>query len=313
MLLLGFPTVRPHFRRRERSGQRGPGDIQEPLFRSTARCCLQTPAGVCTKAAHRHCRFFCSRHPSFSAGHRAGQSEPGQPHSPGASLSPRLAPPLPPPRPHERTIHPILPACPCTGNGPCPARPGHPGAASSRSPRVTPHGQRQPNAAAPRAEAPRTPAAAPAAAPARQGSDGRCGAARGSDGRRIPPRRSPRSATCAPGTEVSLPSARPGPVPPHPRAPGEGRARREGGEAGMLGRVRNRVSPARKHPQRQPRGAPGRRPAAANVDLSACHMKTIIASAGGGEEKLKAVRRRSGGRWRPPPSRRPQRHMHPSG
>ncbi|CAN8196766.1 unnamed protein product [Coccothraustes coccothraustes] len=81
----------------------------------------------------------------------------------------------------------------------------------------------------------------------------------------------------------------------------------------MLGRVRNRVSPAREHPQRQPRGAPGRRPAAANTDLSSCHMKTIIASAGGGEEKLKAVRRRTGGRWRPPPSRRPQRHTHPTG
>lgn len=86
---------------------------------------------------------------------------------------------------------------------------------------------------------------------------------------------------------------------------------REAGQP-MLGRARSRVSPARKQPRRQPRGAPGRRPAA-NPDLSACHMKTITASAGGGEEKLKAVRRRSGGRWRPPPSRRPQWHMHPTG
>lgn len=109
--------------------------------------------------------------------------------------------------------------------------------------------------------------------------------------------------------------SRPGPVPPHPSLPGEGCARRQGGEAGQPidGRIRNRVSPAPEHPQRQPRGAPGRRPAAGNPDLSACHMKTIIASAGGGEEKLKAVRRRSGGQRRPPPSHRPQRHMHPTG
>lgn len=237
MLLLGFPTVRPHFRRRVRSGQRGPGDIQEPLFRSTARCCLQTPAGVCTKAAHRHCRFFCSRHSSFSAGHRAGQSEPGQPHSPGASLSPRLAPPLPPPRLPERTIHPILPACPCTGNGPCPAWPGHPGAASSRSPRVTPHGQRQPNAAAPRAEAPRTPAAAPAAAPARQGSDGRCGAARGSAGQRraahpSPPQPSERNLRARHGCVSSLRPARPGATTPQSARGGPCPAgRRRGGDA----------------------------------------------------------------------------------
>lgn len=43
----------------------------------------------------------------------------------------------------------ILPPSPGTGNGRCPARAGHPSAASSRSPRVTPHGQRQPSAPAP--------------------------------------------------------------------------------------------------------------------------------------------------------------------
>lgn len=80
------------------------------------------------------------------------------------------------------------------------------------------------------------------------------------------------------------------------------------------------VSPARDHPPRQPRGATGPHSAAANPDLSACHMKTIIDSAGGGEKKLKAMRRRTGGWWRPaptppppsPPSRR--RHApHPPG
>lgn len=145
---------------------------------------------------------------------------------------------------------------------------------------------------------------------------GNAGQGSASPGRPRPPRLSPpqpsernlRARCRAPSPSLL------GPVPPHPRPAGEGCARRESGEAGqpMLGRVRSRASPARKQPRRQPRGAPGRRPAA-NPDLSACHMKTITASAGGGEEKLKAARRRSRGRWRPPPSRRPQWHMHPTG
>lgn len=291
---------------------------------SEHRSLLSPAAGRCVRRGcpRTAAASFVPAYPSFSAGHRAGQSEPraaalqrrrGRIAQPARAWHRRLAP-------HNGTIHrhpPSLPPAQVTGA----AQPG-PGIQAQPLPEVrgwplTGSGSRAPpeSPLAPRlqrhAQRPRRP---PPPGGVGRGGAGRCGTVTGSAYPRPPapraalPAAAPRSATCAP---VSLLSARPDPVPPHPRLPGKGCARREGGEAGqpVHGRVRNRVSPAWEHP----RGAPGRRPGAANPDLSACHMKTIITSAGGGEEKLKAVRQRSGGHWRPPPSHRPRGYKHLTG
>lgn len=250
--LLGSPTVRPHFRRRERSGQRGAWGHPKAAVSEQIRCCPQTPAGLCTKAAHGQLPLLLFppiRH--FPPGTAQGRASRGQPRSsdaPRASLSPRPAPPLPPPRPRNGTnSSPSSSPPPAQVTGA--AQPGRAARRSlSRSPRVTPHGQRQPK----RGRPPRRRSRDPAQRPRRPPPPG--GAVRGGEGQRIPPRRSPRGATCAPGAELSLLSARPARCHHTPERPGRavpgGKAARPGSRC--TGRVRTRVSPAREHPQRPP-------------------------------------------------------------
>lgn len=76
------------------AGSRGLGTSK--LFRSAVRCCLQTPAGVCTRAAHRQLPLLLFppiRH--FPPGSALGRGTPATPRA-HRSASLRLALPLPP-------------------------------------------------------------------------------------------------------------------------------------------------------------------------------------------------------------------------
>lgn len=171
------------------------------------------------------------------------------------SASPRLAPlllPPPPPRllaPHNGTIHPPSSRCPRlphrTGSGQCPPRAGQAGAASSRSPREPPHGQRLPSATAPPAPRARnasndpraTAATAPAAAPLRRG-----GAVRQQHS--TSPQAAPRSLSAPRPKERNL-RARGGGVPPLSARPGTTTPQAARGWLCPAGRGRGRPAGAR--------------------------------------------------------------------